>query len=827
VHAIKPILVFLLLFLVVIFVQGQERVAPTIKKDTIPIKVDSLKAAIVIAVIRPRIKGDTLEYNVEQMVMQPNAVVEELLRRLPGLQIDINGNITYNGEKISHLLVDGQDIFGSSPTMVTRNFDASKIALVQILDKKSDDAIFTGIDDGSRTKTLNLVLKEGAKNGYFGKVEAAVNTEKYYNVEGAMAAFRKKEQFTAIGMTSNTGILSASTDGAGIDFLYGIPDPLGASAGDGIPRYSAAAIHYANTWGRAGDHADGNYQYSHYFTQPITSTESFQTQADGVYGQRQQSQSFNIRDQHWLDAHYDWAPNNNSAFKINFRGSETQQHNQFESTGSSTFNDTLVNSSQQTIRDQMCRQYLLANLAWRTRIGKKAGRIFSVTSGLTKINVMTNGYLYSTDQFYEPSGVLQSIDTVDQRKRIISHALNTNESVNFTNPLWTGAILGISYGFASAADRPVQATYDKEDGKYQEIVDSLSSYLITQTLNQHITLSVQGATGSLRYTVGNEWLDYRYHQKDLMADSTFKVHYTNWAPRVLINYIPNHSTSINFNYNVTTQEPSITQLAPITNNNNPLYITIGNPDLKPGLNQAFQLGLHRFNTWQINGNLNVTFTTNNISDKITTDILGRQISQPVNVNGGRGASTNWFIGRKIAGVDMGLHIDGTYSQEVTYINADLSRNNACSGGGGFSLNKYVTDKYSLQLNANFIYFDQVSSINTAAPVHYWAQKHSGALVLWLISHYEIGTSATYTWQERTSAFAASTAVLLWNNYISRNLMHNKLVVKAQFNNVLNQNAGISRTSSANVNTETSTNILGRIWMLSAIYHFDKKFKQKN
>jgi len=146
---IKLSILFLLVFSGINSIQGQVRIAPNTRNDTILAKVDSLKAAIVIAVMRPRMRGDTLEYNVENMSMQPNAAVEELLRRLPGLRIDFNGNITYNGQKIEHLLVDGQDIFGSTPTMLTRNFSADKIALVQILDRKSDDASFTGIDDGT------------------------------------------------------------------------------------------------------------------------------------------------------------------------------------------------------------------------------------------------------------------------------------------------------------------------------------------------------------------------------------------------------------------------------------------------------------------------------------------------------------------------------------------------------------------------------------------------------------------------------------------------------------------------------------------------------
>jgi hypothetical protein len=392
-------------------------------------------------------------------------VVEELLRRLPGIRIDVNGNITYNGQKIEHLLVDGQDIFGSSPTLVTRNFDASKIALVQILDRKSDDAVFTGIDDGTRTKTLNLVLRESAKNGYFGKVEAGGDVDQYYNANAALAAFRAKEQFTAIGMAANTGLLSASSDGAQIGFLYGISDPLGASAGTGIPRFNAAALHYGNIWNGVEDHVNANYQYSQFFTRPVTSTQSLQTESDSVYGQTQQSQSVNERHQNWLDAGYEWAPNANSGFRFNFRGNNTQDHNQFSATGSSTFNDTLVNNTLRTIQDQMSRQRLQFGIDWRTRLGRQPGRILSVITGFGQTDEVTNGYLYSLEQFYEPNGSLQSIDTVNERKQIVSHARYFNGSINYAQPLWKGAVLGASYGWNVDEDKPVQATYDQGDGR--------------------------------------------------------------------------------------------------------------------------------------------------------------------------------------------------------------------------------------------------------------------------------------------------------------------------------------------------------------------------
>jgi outer membrane receptor protein involved in Fe transport len=825
---IKSVSLFLLLCLGVRFVHGQNKPVPKNAPDTPPMKVDSLKAAIVTATMRPHLKGDTLEYNVDHVLLQRNAVVEELLRRLPGLHIGPDGTITYNGEKIQHLLVDGEDIFGDDPTMVTRNFDAGKIARVQILDRKSDQAIFTGIDDGTRTKTLNLVLKESAKDGYFGKVEAGGNTKGYYNANAALAAFDNKEQFTALGIAANTGVVgfSNTTSGVAVGFMNGNADALGASAGTGIPRFDAAALHYANTWPGPMNHLTANYQFSHYYTEPITSTQTLQTQQGSVYGQQQLNASTNQQDQHWLYGIYDWAPNTRSAFKATFHFSNSDGVNQFTSAGSSSFNDTLVNSSLRKIHDKVTRMNIGGGLNWRIQIGRRADRILSVGASATKVDLATDGFLYSLNRFYGPGGLVQSIDTVDQRKQITSHNLSAGGSVNYTEPLWKGAVLGVSYGYFFNGDQPLQATFDRGDGKYQQRVDSLSTYFRTRNDNQRVTVNLQGKAGRLSYTIGGDWIGYRYTQRDLIADSLFRLHYSNWAPRLLMNYNLNKTTFFHFDYTASTQQPSIAQLTPTKNNNDPLHITLGNPDLKPGFTQNFRVDFHYFRTWLVNVGLNMGLISNSISLKTITDSLGRQISQPVNVDGGQMGGMNLSVDRKILGFDLGVHTAATYVRSVSYINADLSRNDAYTGGGGLSLGKYVADKYSLQFNTNVTYFDEVSSINTAAPIRYWTQAHTGAVTLFFFRDFEINTNGSYTWQQQTSAFSANTSVMLWNAYVSRNLLHSKLVVRFQVNNILDANAGISRTNTANINTQSSTNILGRYWMVSATYHFDKKFRKK-
>lgn len=828
-HYFRRVVVFFILLLDVFSVFGQDSTRRTLPKDTVFPRIDSLKAAIVTTVIRPRLKGDTTEYNTVSIRLRPNANVQELLGRLPGLQIGADGTITYNGEKIQHLLVDGEDIFGSDPTMVTSNFDASKIARVQILDRKSDKAIFTGIDDGTRTKTLNLVIKESAKDGYFGKVEAGGNTDGYYSADGALAAFRKKEQFTTVGVAANTGVLGFSSNVGGssssVGFGGSISDALGASAGMGIPEFAGTAIHYANSWNGPQDHASGNYQYSHFLTYPLTTTQTLQAEPGYTYAQDLQSASTNQQDRHWAYGTYDWVPGKVGTFRFDFRGSSAAAQNQFSSGGSTWINDTLVNSSQLTIRDRVIRQDIRGDASWRTTI-RKSDRVVSITFGMNKIDNSTNGYLYSLDKFPQLNENIQSQDTVDQRKQIANHPESIGGSLNYTEPLWAGSVLAISSAVTVVTDHPQQTTYTRGDGKYQEIVDSLSSYFQTQTINQRGILNLQGRTGYLSYTIGSDWIAFNYRQKDLLADSALHQHYVNWTPRFSLNYTRNPSTNLRFIYASSTQQPAITQLQPVKNNNDPIHITLGNPDLRPAFTQNFYLDFSRLQAWNLFLRLDLNLINNDISTKTITDSLGRQISQPVNVDGDRSGGVYFNVSRKAFGFDASFHSEGRYSRTANYVNANISMNTTYTGGGGLSLNKSVPDKCLLQLNTTFTYFDQSSSINTTSPVRYWSQNHSAVLTIFFLQHYEFNNNAVYIWQQKTSSFAANTSVLLWNCYISRNFLQDKLVLRAQWNNIFNQHAGITRSNVNNINTQTSTNILGRYWMLSAIYHFDRKFKQK-
>ena len=203
-------------------------------------KADSLESVLVTPEgPRAQFRRDTVEYSTGHLTAEANATVEAMIGRLPGLQVSPDGTITYNGQKIQRVLVDGQEMFGSDVTLITRNLNADMIAKVQIVDSKSRQSQFTGIDDGQRTKALNLILKEDSKKGYFVKAEGGGDLQGYYQAGGILGSFKDKQQLMVLGTAANTGSIgfngASGSLGTGIYIEGGTDDALGASAGTGIP----------------------------------------------------------------------------------------------------------------------------------------------------------------------------------------------------------------------------------------------------------------------------------------------------------------------------------------------------------------------------------------------------------------------------------------------------------------------------------------------------------------------------------------------------------------------------------------------------------------
>jgi hypothetical protein len=150
------------------------------------------------------INGDSVEFNSENFKTAPNAVVEDLLKKMPGMEVDKSGGITVNGKKVTKVFVNGKEFFTGDPMMATKNLPADAVDKIQVYDRKSDQAMFTGIDDGSEETAINLKLKKDRNKSTFGKLNAGAGTPSVFDAQGNVNVINNEEQFSAIGGANNT-----------------------------------------------------------------------------------------------------------------------------------------------------------------------------------------------------------------------------------------------------------------------------------------------------------------------------------------------------------------------------------------------------------------------------------------------------------------------------------------------------------------------------------------------------------------------------------------------------------------------------------------------
>ncbi|HEU4607562.1 MAG TPA: hypothetical protein VFS31_05590, partial [Chitinophagaceae bacterium] len=337
-----------------------------------------------------RIKGDTTEFTADSFHVKPNATVEDLLKNLPGVQVDKDGKITAQGEQIQKVLVDGEEFFSDDPTIATRNLRADAVDKVQVFDKKSDQAEFTGIDDGQKTKTLNLKLKENAKHGYFGKLSAGAS-DQYYNGQALINAFKRKRQLSAFGIASSTDATGLNwrdsrsygftndnvqvMDGGGIMISSNDGD-LGTQNfyGEGLPESMKAGIHFSNKWDNDKYNAGGNYLFNKLAVRSAGNTYRQNILQDSVYYDRESADSHSDKMRHAVSAMAEVQLDSSSSIKVTANGNTGTSggYSNYNSQALSEENE-LVNSSVRNTSSKSDNTNFNASVLWRKKF-KKAGR---------------------------------------------------------------------------------------------------------------------------------------------------------------------------------------------------------------------------------------------------------------------------------------------------------------------------------------------------------------------------------------------------------------------------------------------------------------------
>jgi len=784
---------------------------------TITPRADSLSPVIVTPKAPTiKIRGDTLEYSAGSVKTNVNATVEELLQHLPGFRLDANGSIYFNGRKIDKLLVDGEQIFGKDPKNITRIFTSNLFSKVQIYDKKSDQATYTGIDDGKTTTTLNLVTKKDTRKGVFGQVEAGGGTDSYYENNGLLGAFRNKRQLAAMALVSNTGtnqISGVDDDVAVISANAETDDGLNASAGLGVPHSTVGAIHYSNKWDNRNEHITGNYSYGHTLTYPITTNIIQQTLPDSLYSQRQISASVNASDNHGFSGSYDIDPDTLSSIHIHFRGSSGSSNNNFTSTDETHLNETLVNQGIRNVSSKTTNNALNGNMYWSRRLNKIGGML-SGSLDLGSNHSRSSGFIYS-NQYFQYAG----IDTIDQKKGTNRSSTTSEATLNYVRPISRVVSIALTYGMSNVTSLNKLETYGKLDGKYADFIDSLSLNFKTSTKKYRQTLNLILKDKKYIFMVGGDIRQEAIYQYNYQQNNEITSKYQFFSPWLYGHFSPSENRLLTFNYSHTNQLPSVSQLQPFTNNIDPLHITIGNSQLKPAGVHTISFRYLSVKKWATDWGLHADIHENDFANLTITDSLGRQNIKPVNIRGNWNFNVNAALNHTFqpANLNLSYNIDAGYVRSNNYANELLCKNDSYQINMHLGLGKSLPNGSLIRLSSELRYAYSNSSANSTI-TKYITQVHNLLINMQLPVGIEFNSSLSVSFLQKT-AFSQSHQIWVWNCYLGKTLMSRKLSVRLRGNDLFGQQSGISRSISANQITETNTNnVVGRYVLLSIIFH---------
>lgn len=798
-----------------------------------------------------KIKGDTISYLADSFKVSANANVEELLKKLPGIQVDKNGEIKAMGEKVEKVLVDGEEFFGDDPGMAVKNLRADAVKEVQVFDKKSEQAEFTGIDDGQSKKTINLKLKEDKKKGYFGKADLAggpqKNIDNRYNSNLMFNAFKGKRKISAFVLNGNTGQdglswqdsekygserddVSVSMDDEGVTMWQwrggSSDEEPWINTENGFITNNNAGLHYSNKWDdkrtltlspKYNRQLYNNLQttFNQRRTAPDTLLNYYETKNQDI-------NRYNFKNSLTYDMKFDSSNSMKVTLKANFYHTESA-----EITDGATRNNeskALINTILNDERKEIDKSAVTANLIYRHKF-KKPRRTFAVSADYNRLKTDANNFLRSDNEYYT-NGVLDSNVFKDQMFDIAKLTEKLTGKATYTEPLSKNFSmeLGYEFSYSSGSNDRLTYNYSSLSGKYDQVVDTLSNIFDQLITVNKPSLKISYNFKKMKFSFGSGFGITVFDFKDLTMSKEYKRNYTNAFPAANLNYSykPNHN--LNFSYNGNTTQPSLNQLQPLRNNDDNNNQYIGNPDLKQSFTHSFNLSHNSYNfikdMWMYQS-LNVRSTMNSIKNNyIINNATGRSIIQPINTNGDLSMNFWGGIGMKIKKLGMNVNFgpNFNYSRYAEVLNGITSFSKTFNGGLNVWMNKTKEKKYDVSLSNDFNYNTNRTSLNPQVNNFFTNTVNVNATVYYK-KVWSVSSDYNFFARQKTQQFQDNLTNHIWNARLQRTFKDNEFTAYILVRDILNQNIGIERSFSGFNTTEITNQRLKRYCMIGFAWDF--------
>ena len=807
-----------------------------------------LLSRVIVAESPVRMNGDTISFKANAFNSKPNATLEEVLKKIPGIQVQKDGTVKAMGEQVQKVYVDGKEFFGNDPKIATKNLTADMVDQIQVFDDMSEQARFTKIDDGSRTKSINIKLKKDKRKGDFGRLIAGMGTDSRYEGNFSLNHFRGDQRISLVGSANNTNKLNYSFNdfsggqGGGSQFSgggsgnSGMINASGGSQG-GINRPVSVGLNFNDTWGPKLDFR-GSYFYSdnsgileqHKFrrnTFPADSSSEVNSYSNILNSNR--AHRVNLRGEYMIDTL------NSLLYTVNF-GKQQFEGSTIDTsvTYSSAIEKYLAVKSNTARNDSRDGINYSGELLYRRKF-KRAGRTFTLGWRNTKGNNESNNSNRSPITTYDRNGNIVSEVDLDQQAFYESENANNTISASYTEPVGNNKLFEINYAYSGSSNISDKKSFDFNtgSGKYDLLNVQQTNYFDYDNTSSRTGINFRHKVKKISYQLGMGIQVSKLANRSIMAangkDTTVRQRFKNLFPTANIAYAITRSKNIRLTYRGRTNAPSVTQLQDVPDVSNPLVIRTGNPSLKQefvnNINisyNAFALESQRF----LSLSLNATYAGNKIVNSIDSINAVTIIYKPENMNGsfsGSGMASLNFPVKKLKGLNVNITNMVYLSRDANLVFKKKNFTTILQVNQSAGLN-YATDKYDLSFSTAFVYNTVAYNYDGTNNTHYFNHAYSLDFSyrfknrLFFLTDFDY-----YISSGRTAGYNRD--ALLWNMSLAKKFFTtNSVEVKFTVYDILKQNNGINRLIGENYFEDIRANVVPRFFMLTVSYnlnHFEK------
>ncbi|EJF09447.1 hypothetical protein O71_15158 [Pontibacter sp. BAB1700] len=783
-------------------------------------------------------KGDTSQFNAKAFKTAPDASAEDLVTKMPGVQVQ-DGRIQAQGEEVRQVMIDGKRYTGEDVTSAMRNISSDMIENVQIFDAQSDQAAFSGFDDGNRLKTINFITRKDRRQGYTGKISAGYGTDDRYMAGAAVNYFNNDRRITVTGLTNNINMFDFSigeTPGGG---MRGRRGGWGGGSPIGIINTNNFGINYQDKWGKKMD-VSANYNYTN--RDIINDQYRFRdfVSDDAGLQYTEYADNRDREDGHRLNMRLQYNINENNRLLVT-PSLRVQNDNSFTGRNARTFDleGTLSESLNRASSDNTSFNFN-NNILYSKRFGD-SGRILTTNFNTSINNVEGDGYQFEqTENFENPDrNVLR-----DQYIRLDRKNFSWSGSTNYSQRLGEKSRWQLEYSIGNQMRDSDRRTYDYMEtaGGYTNFNTPLSSTFKSDYLSQNIGPSYQYRDDKARLQ-----LNARYQYATLNTDSQFPVDlaplerkFNNFLPSAEYEYKFSNSQNLTLNFRTSTNVPSVEQLQEVLDISNPLQARIGNADLDQDYqsrlniryrnfnaetNRVFFIGM--FGTMTNNYVANSVYTTN-VPEGIAEGYElrpGARLSRPVNLDGHYNVRSFFNYGQPLNFISSNFNVNGTvgYSRIPGMIDEQINYANNTNLGAGINISSNISEKIDFTVSTFSSYNIVSNTLRTTQNNNYFNQNTSVRYnwILWKDLVYR--TELNHQYNSGLSA-GVDNSFLLWNMSLGKKIFKDKQgEISLSVNDLMNQNVSIRRNITESYVEDVQSTVLQRFFMLTFSYNI-RSFK---